>query len=437
MLDDPTNQPVNTLLVGGGGREHALAVLLARSPRMGTLHVTHGGNPGLASLGRTVDVPTTRREIYRLRQYCDQHKIGLIVIGPEAPLAEGFADELATADRLVFGPNAEGAQLESDKAWAKQLMRGASIPTAEGRVFERVESALAFLESRDEPHVVKAVGLAAGKGVLVPTKREEAEAFVRACIEQKRFGDAGRRVLIEEMLEGPEVSVMALVDGRSIYVLETAQDYKRLQDGDAGPNTGGMGTISPSTRLDDDTLAIVERDVLVPTVDALKREGIPFRGVLYAGLMLTPAGPKVLEFNVRFGDPECQAILARLESDLLEAILATCTGRLAEHELRFSPKSSCCVVLASAGYPENPKTGDAIHGIEDAEAMDGVQVFHAGTKRTPIGQIVTAGGRVLNVVAVADSPSEARELAYQAAAKISFAGMQFRTDIGAESVART
>lgn len=427
---------INTLLIGGGGREHAIARRLVQSSRLGTLHVTHADNPGLAALGVRVDAPCTRREIYRLRQYCDHHGIGLVVIGPEAPLAEGFADELAKEDRLVFGPGAEGAQLEADKAWAKQLMRSASIPTAESRVFISPESAIAYLQSREDRHVVKAAGLAAGKGVLVPRSLDEAVAFVRACMVERRFGDAGARVLVEEMLEGPEVSVLALVDGRSIYVLETAQDHKRLGDGDTGPNTGGMGAFSPSTRVDEAAMERIEAEILVPTVDALTREGIRFRGVLYAGLMLTPAGPKVLEFNVRFGDPECQAILARLESDLLEAILATCTGRLDEIELRFSVDPSCCIVLAAEGYPDAPRAGDMIEGIAEAEAVEGVHVLHAGTKLDKAGRVVTAGGRVLNVVATGTTPDLARERAYRAAACIRFRGMQIRTDIGAASAAR-
>lgn len=430
------DKPINTLLIGGGGREHALAVGLDASARIGTLHVTHPQNPGIAKLGRAVDVPVSRAEIYRLRQYCDHNDIGLVVIGPEDPLAQGFADELRTDTRLVFGPDAAGARLEADKAWAKHLMRSASIPTAEGRSFTNAESAISFLESREEAHVVKAAGLAAGKGVLVPESLEEATAFVNACMVERRFGDAGRTVLIEEMLTGPEVSVLALVDGRTIYVLETAQDHKRLLDGDRGPNTGGMGAFSPSHRLSDDDLDRIQSDVLVPTVDALKREGITFRGLLYAGLMLTPAGPKVLEFNVRFGDPECQALLPRLSSDLGEAIIATCRGKLSEIDLEFAPDPSCCVVLAAEGYPESPRSGDVIEGVEDAEAMEGVHVFHAGTKRDAQGRLVTAGGRVLSIVATGETPEAARERAYDAADRITFRGRQLRRDIGAVSAAK-
>ncbi len=433
---EPIPSAVNTLLIGGGAREHAIAAKLAASPHIAQLHVTHPSNPGLARLGIAVDVPVSKAELYRLEQYCGHHDIGLVVVGPEAPLADGFGDALRTESRMVFGPDASGARLEADKAWAKQLMRSASIPTAEGRSFSNPEAAIAFLESRDERHVVKATGLAAGKGVLVPDSLDQAVAFVNECMVAKRFGEAGTTVLIEEMLEGPEVSVLALVDARTIYVLETAQDHKRLLDGDRGPNTGGMGAFSPSGRLTDDDLDRIQRDILVPTVDALKREGITFRGVLYAGVMLTPAGPKVLEFNVRFGDPECQAVLARLESDLGEAILATCQGKLSDVELEFSPEASCCLVLASHGYPDTPRKGDLIEGVEAAEAMEGISVFHAGTRLDDSGRLVSAGGRVLSVVARGATIDDARDRAYTAAESIRFEGMQLRRDIAAGSTAK-
>lgn len=428
------NQPINVLLIGGGGREHALASSLARSPRLGSLHVTHPQNPGLARLGLHVDVPVSKGEIYRLVQYCDKHAIGLVVIGPEGPLAEGYADALATDSRLVFGPRANGAVLEADKAWAKQLMRGASIPTGDSRVFTKLEMALAYLETREEPPVLKASGLAAGKGVVLPASMDEAVAFLTDCFERKKFGAAGQKVLIEERLTGPEVSVLALVDGRNIYVLETAQDHKRLLDGDAGPNTGGMGAFSPSTNVDEALMDHVQREILVPTVDALRREGIDYRGVLYAGLMLTPSGPKVLEYNVRFGDPECQAILPRLKSDFLEICIATCTGKLGAIDIEFDPSPSCCVVLAAKGYPEKPVTGDAISGLAQAQGVPGVSIFHAGTKQEAGGRIVTAGGRVLNVVALGETAAEARDRAYEAAGLIEFEGKQMRTDIGAQTL---
>lgn len=424
------NTRINVLLIGGGGREHALAKALAQSPKLARLHVTHPQNPGLAKLGTAVDVPVSKSEIYRLTQYCDKNKIGLVVIGPEAPLAEGFADVLATENRLVFGPNQQAATLEADKVWAKQLMRGASIPTADGRDFTNLERAIAYVESREEPPVLKAAGLAAGKGVVLPTSMEEAVAFLTDCLGGKKFGDAGRKVLIEERLSGPEVSVLSLVDGRNIYVLETAQDHKRLKDNDEGPNTGGMGAFSPSTQIDDETMDIVQREILVPTIDALRRESIDYRGILYAGLMLTPAGPKVLEYNVRFGDPECQAIMPRMKSDFIDVCIATCTGKLGEIDIEFDERPSCCVVLASDGYPESPRKGDVITGIQVAEAMEDITVYHAGTKLDAKGNYITNGGRVLSVVALGDTAKDAHDKAYEAANKITFVGKQMRSDIG-------
>lgn len=428
-MNDSTK--INVLLIGGGGREHALAKALAASPKLGRLHLTHPQNPGLAKLGTSVDVPVSKGEIYRLSQYCDKHDIRLVVIGPEQPLAEGYADALRTDTRMVFGPSKEAATLEADKAWAKDLMRGASIPTAESREFTNFDRARAYVESREDPPVLKAAGLAAGKGVLLPSSMEEAIAFLHDCLGGSKFGDAGRKVLVEERLTGPEVSVLSLVDGRNIYILETAQDHKRLLDNDEGPNTGGMGAFSPSTRLDESSMEIVQREILVPTIDALRREGIDYRGVLYTGLMLTPAGPKVLEYNVRFGDPECQAILPRLRTDFIDICVATCTGKLADLDIEFDDRPSCCVVLASAGYPDSPQKGDVITGIQDAGAMEDVTVYHAGTRLDEKGNFVTNGGRVLSVVALGSTAKEAHDKAYAAANKISFKGMQLRTDIGA------
>ncbi|GJM19987.1 MAG: phosphoribosylamine--glycine ligase [Phycisphaeraceae bacterium] len=434
-------ETVNVLLIGGGGREHALARAIARSPRLGTLHVTHPGNPGIAALGTAVDVPVNKKELYRLQQYADRHSIHLVVIGPEDPLADGFADALAAriddgAPRAVFGPTAEGARLEADKAWAKQLMRAASIPTAEGRVFERADAAIEYLETRDEPHVIKAAGLAKGKGVIVPHSVEQSIAAVTRIMTDRAFGDAGNRVLVEEKLNGTEVSVLAICDGRTILTLPPCQDHKRLKDHDAGPNTGGMGAFCPAPTIDDETLTEVERDVLVPIIDALRREDVEFRGVLYAGIMLTPGGPKVLEFNVRFGDPECQPLLARLESDALELMLAAARGTLADLEVKFSEQAAVTVVLASAGYPDAPRPGDTITGVGDAEAMAGVTVDLAGVAMHG-SKMLTAGGRVLSVTALGDSLAEARDLAYAAADKIHFDGKQMRRDIAAHAAATT
>jgi phosphoribosylamine--glycine ligase len=426
----PDPGKVNIVLIGGGGREHAIGAKLRQSPRCGELFISNPENPGLASIGTPIDVPVSTREAYRLVQFCEKHKVGLVVIGPEEPLAEGFADKLRAGGIRVFGPGADGARLEADKAFSKQLMRAAAIPTAEARTFTDATRALDYLKTREEPPVVKAAGLAKGKGVVVPATIAEAAQAIDQIMVKKIFGEAGRTVILEERLQGTEVSVLALVDGKSIYILETCQDHKRLGDNDTGPNTGGMGAYSPSRFVDDALMDRIQRQVLVPTVDALRRDGIDFRGVLYAGLMLTPAGPKVLEYNCRFGDPECQALMPRLESDLVEVLLATCDQRLHEITLDWKPGASCCIVLASEGYPDKPRSGDVITGIDDAAALPGVHVFHAGTRRNAQGDIETAGGRVLNIVATGPSLAEACRTAYQAADRVHFRGRQMRHDIG-------
>ncbi len=425
--------PINVLLIGGGGREHALALAMSKSPKLGTLHATHAENPGIAALAKAVDVPVSKDELYRLAQYCDKHDIHLVVIGPEDPLAQGWADALrmnkATGKaRLVFGPSKRGAMLEADKAYAKQVMRSASIPTAEGKAFKDAGFAIEYLRTRDEPYVVKATGLAKGKGVIVPETMEDAEKAIKSILRDRAFGDAGTEILLEERLKGTEVSVLALTDGSSIYVLPACQDHKRLLDGDKGPNTGGMGVFCPSGTIDEATMGEIEREVLVPLLDALRRDEIEFHGVLYAGLMLTPGGPKVLEFNVRFGDPECQPLMARLESDALAMLVATAEGSLDEVDIRFSDQAAVCVVLASEGYPENPRTGDVISGLKAAEEVEGVTVYHAGT-RVVNGKVVTNGGRVLSVTALGDTMEEARERAYRACDLIEFEGKQLRRDI--------
>jgi len=428
---DDTPASINTLLIGGGGREHALAWRLKQSPRMGRLWVTHPQNPGLAALGSACEAPTDPRDPFRLQRFCERERIGLVVIGPEDPLAAGLADALRTDRTAVFGPGAAGARLEADKAWAKQLMRSASIPTAESHVFTDAPSAKEYLRSRESPQVVKAAGLAKGKGVLMPDSLDEALAAVDRMLLAREFGEAGGTIVVEERLAGPEASVLALVSDRTIYVLDPCRDHKRLGEGDTGPNTGGMGACCPTRVVDERMLSIVQRDVLTPAVDAMRREGIDFRGVLYAGLMLTHGGPKVLEFNVRFGDPECQPLMARWRGDALLALHQTATGRLDEASIDFDPRPACCVVLASAGYPASPRTGDVIEGLEEAEAMEDVRIFHAGTKRDDEGRIVTAGGRVLGVTALGETLEEARGRALAAGDAIRFPGKQMRRDIGA------
>ncbi|MCH8270633.1 MAG: phosphoribosylamine--glycine ligase [Planctomycetes bacterium] len=429
---------INVLLIGGGGREHALAWKLAQSPRLGDLWITHPTNPGLAAIAgpdRTLPVPIDLRERRRLVHFCEKKNIALVVIGPEDPLAAGFADALAAPGRVVFGPGADGARLEADKAWAKHLMRTASIPTAEARTFTDPDAARAYIESREVSHVIKASGLARGKGVIVPDSIDEALDAIDRIMVERVFGPAGDTVIIEERLDGPEVSVFALTDGRAITILETCQDHKRLGQGDTGPNTGGMGAFCPSPLVDAQLMQTIEREILVPTVDALRRDGIDYRGVLYLGLMLTHAGPKVLEYNVRFGDPECQALMPRLDADLLEIMHATAHRRLADIDIAWKPGATCCVVLAAEGYPGAPRKGDPIEGIDTAEAMENVHIFHAGTIRDNTGRIVTNGGRVLSVVACGKDLAEARESAYRAADAIRFEGKVVRRDIASAAVA--
>ncbi len=432
--DRPMPEPLNVLLIGSGGREHAMARGLAKSPRLAKLWVT-ADNPGLLAIGSRVDVPVDIKEIYRLEQFCDRENIGLIVVGPEDPISEGFADKLATDSRLVFAPCKAAARLEADKAWAKDLMRSASIPTAEARAFAYAEQAIAYAQSRENSLVVKAAGLAKGKGVIVCDTQAEAVDAIKRVMIAEEFGDAGRTVIVEERMKGPEISVLALVDGRNIMVLPACQDHKRLSDGGVGPNTGGMGAYCPTPIATDEIMERVEREVLVPTVDALRREGITYRGVLYAGLMLTPAGPKVLEFNVRFGDPEAQPLLARYQGDLLELCLAICTGKLHEVETAWDPRPACCVVLASEGYPVKPRTGLVIEGLEKACELTDVVVDHAGTSRNKEGKFVTNGGRVLGVTGLGDTLEQARARAYEACELIRFDGMTYRRDIASQAIA--
>ncbi|MBL8764360.1 MAG: phosphoribosylamine--glycine ligase [Phycisphaerae bacterium] len=435
---------MNVLLIGSGGREHALAWKLRQSARLGDLWLGDALNPGLAMLGKPVDVPVDPRAPFQIQRFCDTHAIGLVVIGPEEPLAGGLADVLAAPNRAVFGPTADGARLESDKAWSKEFMRAASIPTAEGRAFTDPEAAKAFVRSRPEPWVIKASGLAKGKGVVVPSTIDEGIAAIDAMMTRRSVGEAGTKIVVEERLKGREVSVFALVDGKSIYVLETCRDHKRLGDGGAGPNTGGMGATCPvlgadgKRIVDGHTLSRIEREILLPTVDALRRESIDYRGVLYLGLMLTHAGPKVIEYNVRFGDPECQVLMARLKSDLLDILLATGSRRLEEVNIEWAEgddgAAAVCVVLAGKGYPGASSQGLPIEGLDRAAALEGVRVFHAGTRRGPNGGAVTHGGRVINIVGVGASVDDARRRAYRAVEQVHFDGKTYRTDIGTDVV---
>ncbi|MEM1166783.1 MAG: phosphoribosylamine--glycine ligase [Planctomycetota bacterium] len=436
-------EQLSVLVVGEGGREHALAWRLKQSSRVKTLYTTATGeqNPGLRAIAKSVDHAWSVKELYRLEQFIARERINLVVVGPEAPLAGGIVDQLTESrsigevehDFAVFGPTTEAAQLESSKAWAKQLMRAASIPTADARVFHDVEAARAYVESREEPPVIKASGLAAGKGVSVPDSIGEALGAVEAAMVDGAFGEAGRSILIEERMSGPEVSVFALCDGRTVALLPSCQDHKRLTEGDTGPNTGGMGAYAPTPVLSDRQTDDVVREIVVPTIDALRREGIEYRGVLYVGLMLTHAGPKVLEYNVRFGDPECQVLMRLLEGDLAALLWRCATGSLEEAQWGMKNDAAVCVTMASPGYPTGPTTGQTISGLDEAGAMPGVELFHAGTGRRG-GSIVAAGGRVLSVTATAPSIGEARDRANAACECIGFDGALWRRDIAHQAI---
>ena len=396
-------------VVGAGGREHALAAALGRTAEV----VVTPGNPGIPG-----STPAPPEEV----------DADLFVIGPEVPLVDGLADRLRAAGRLVFGPGADGARLEGSKAWMKQVLADAGVPTAAHGVFDRVEPALAFLDTLPPPYGVKTDGLAAGKGVLVTDDRREAADDVRAKLSGQAFGAAGRRVVVEEGLDGPELSLLCLCDGHRAVPLAPAQDFKRLGDGDSGPNTGGMGAYSPVPAAGADVTAEVLERAVEPTLRRLRALGIDFRGVLYAGIMLTAEGPKVLEYNVRFGDPETQVVVPRLEGDLAGLLAEAAAGDL-RTEPTFTADAAVTVVLAAEGYPVSPRTGDRIEGVEAAAALPGVSVFCAGVARDGDGGLTTAGGRVLNVTALGPDLEQARRRAYAGVDEISWPGMQFRHDI--------
>jgi phosphoribosylamine--glycine ligase len=417
---------MNALVIGSGGREHAICRNLARSPRLDKLFVLPG-NAGTEGLG--TNVPGDPNDIDFVVSVAQREEIGLTVIGPEDPLAAGLSDALQQAGLRAFGPTAAAARLEADKAYAKQVMRQHAVPTAESRTFDDYDLARQYISTRDEPLVVKAAGLAKGKGAIVCDDPSDAIIAAERMLKERVFGDAGARIVVEERLEGREVSLLAIVAGRTISMLEPAQDHKRLLDNDEGPNTGGMGAFSPTSTLDADTLHLIEAQVFVPTIDVLVRDGIHYCGVLYAGLMLTAAGPKVLEFNCRFGDPETQVQLPRMKTDLLEVLDAAVDDRLDQIEIEWDQRHALCVVMASEGYPEKYPSGLPITGLPDDADRDDLAVFHAGTRRQD-DRIVTSGGRVLGVTALSDTLAEARRLAYETVEQIHFEGAQYRKDLG-------
>jgi phosphoribosylamine--glycine ligase len=419
---------MKVLVIGGGGREHALVWKIAQSPYVKKIY-SAPGNAGISELAECVDIKA--EDIEKIADFAEKEGIDLTVVGPEAPLVEGIVDEFEKRKLKIFGPNKAAAQIEGSKVFAKNLMKRYGIPTAEYEVFDDYEKALRYVENSNIPIVVKAEGLAAGKGVVVAKTREEAKNAIKAMMKDGVFGKAGRRIVIEEFLEGREVTVMAFCDGKTAKIMESSRDYKRVFDGDEGPNTGGMGAVSPAYYYTDDVSEYVRKNIIRKTLEAMEKEGAPFKGVLYAGLMLTSKGPKVLEFNCRFGDPETQSVLPRLNTDLVEIIIKVLEGRLSEADIEWSKEKAVCVVLASGGYPGAFKKGKEVTGIEDAE-KEGAVVFHAGTALKD-GKVVTAGGRVLGVTALGKTEEEARDNAYRAASKIYFEGMHFRKDIGLTS----
>ncbi len=412
------------LVVGGGGREHTILWKLAQSPKKPELYCAPG-NGGISQIATCVDIAAT--DIEAMVAFAKREKMDLVVVAPDDPLAMGMVDALEAEGIRAFGPRKNAAIIEASKAFSKELMKKYHIPTAEYETFSDAEKALEYVKTAKIPLVVKADGLALGKGVLICKTRQEAEQAVRQVMLEKAFGAAGNTVVIEEFLEGPEVSVLTFTDSHTILPMASAQDHKRARDNDEGLNTGGMGTFSPTPKYTPDIQQQVEREIILPTVDALNAEGRPFKGVIFFGLMLTKDGPKLLEYNARFGDPEAQSVLFRMKNDLLEIFEAVIEERLSEIALEFEPGAAVCVVMASGGYPEHYEKGKEISGLN--EVSDGVVVFHAGTKLEN-GKFYTSGGRVLGVVAKGADMQAARKIAYENVEKIHFEGAQYRKDIG-------
>lgn len=416
---------MKVLVIGGGGREHALAWKIRQSPRVSEVFVAPG-NAGTLRIARNTPIKVS--DLAKLRDFAVEEQVNLTVVGPDDVLAAGAVDLFEEAGLRIFGPRKEAARLESSKSFAKSFMVRHGIPTARFAKFDSSGEAVESLDQFGLPVAIKADGLALGKGVIIAHDRSEAQGAIRDMIDRGRFGEAGRRIVIEEFLTGTECSVHALVDGRNYLLFPTAQDHKQLYDGNHGPNTGGMGAFSPSNKLKPAQLREIEEKILKPFVRGIQQDRIEFRGLLFPGLILTSDGLKVLEFNCRFGDPETQALLPRLESDLVDLLEATLDQRLGEVSASWSPRASVCVVMASGGYPDNYQTGKRIVGIEEAEKLDSVIIFHAGTKFES-SRTVTAGGRVLGITALGQSLLSAKRQAYDAVEKIEFDGSYFRRDI--------
>ena len=419
------------LVIGGGGREHALTWKLRQSPRAERIFCAPG-NAGTAEIGENVAIPTS--DLQALVRFAKENRVDLAVVGPDDPLAAGIVDLFAAEKLRAFGPTKSAARIEASKVFAKELMRTQKIPTAEASIFSESLEALRYCERAKFPVVIKADGLALGKGVIVAADAATARTAIDEMMNQGRFGEAGRRVVIEELLRGTECSLHALVDGSNYLLLESARDHKRALDGDQGPNTGGMGAFSPADNWNSKLQARFEAEIMRPLLRGLLQEGIKFRGLLYPGLMITNQGPRVLEFNCRFGDPETQVLLPRMKSDLLPLLESTIDGKINTCAIEWDTRAAVTVVLASTGYPGKYETGKSISGLDDAAKLEDVHIFHAGTKRAN-GEIRTAGGRVLAVTALGSTIKEARERAYEAVSRIQFENCHYRGDIALSAVA--
>ncbi len=422
---------MNALIIGSGGREHALAWKLKQSPHAERIFCAPG-NAGTSEIGENVAIPANN--FPALVRFAKENRIDLTVVGPDDPLAAGIVDRFAEEKLRAFGPTKSAARLEASKIFAKELMRANKIPTAEARAFSNSREALRYCEQVNFPVVIKADGLALGKGVTIAADLATARSTIEEMMNRGRFGEAGRRIVIEEFLRGTECSLHALVDGKNYLLLESARDYKRALDGDQGPNTGGMGAFSPANNWNRALKSQFEMEIMQPLLRGLLREQVEFRGLLYPGLMITAAGPRVLEFNCRFGDPETQALLPRLKSDLLPLLEATIDGNIEQCAIEWDPRPAVSVILASAGYPGKYETGKTISGLDDASRLGDVHIFHAGTKRAN-SEIVTAGGRVLAVTALGETVEAARARAYAAVERIHFEGCHYRRDIASEASA--
>ena len=421
---------MKVLVIGSGGREHSLVWKIAQSPQVSKIFCAPG-NPGISEIAECIAIEP--EQINLLYEFAVKEKIDLTVVGPEAPLADGIVDNFSRNNLNVFGPNKKAAILETSKAFSKHLMRKHGIPTADFRNFDDYNHARKYVLSKGAPIVVKADGLSKGKGVFVCETINDALQAIDSIMKDKVFGDAGDEVIIEERLIGEEISILAFTDGKTIIPMESSQDHKTIYDGDKGPNTGGMGAYSPVPSMTADLYHQVEREILVPTIHSMNREERPYKGILYVGLMITSHGPKVLEYNVRFGDPEAQALLVRMKSDIVPIMLAAASGKLDTVDLEWYPQASVCVVIASGGYPGNYIKGKEITGLDLLKNQKDIHVFHAGTKFEN-GKIVTNGGRVLNVVACGDGISEAQKKVYDAVSRISFEGAYYRNDIANKAI---